>query len=511
MDRRAFMMIASLGSFAALLPQGLARAAKDSAGSAEDFSWEGLKAKAKALAARPFKPYGGNMDPILAGLDYDQYRDINYRTEKAIWRDKPIPFQMQLFHAGYIYREPVEIYLVENGKAAKIRYDRSMFDFGPAEKRPTLPDDAGFSGFRLHAPVMTPNVFSEFLVCQGASYFRGRAKGQTYGLSARALAIDTAQPPGEEFPGFRSFWIETPGTDGDTVTVYALLDSKSVAGAYRFVISWSIDVVMEIDCELHPRRTLTHAGIAPFSSMFFFGPADHSYHDDFRPRVHDSDGLLMQTSSGDWIWRPLVTGVPKILFSSFSDKSPAGFGLMQREREFDHYQDINAEYEKRPGAWVEPLSDWGEGSVDLIELPTGDEYADNIVAFWRPKEPMEQGKAYAHRYRLTWCWHVPVTRDVAQVVATRAGKGIPPGSRYFVVDFAGGSLYAGADEEHWDFQVTASVGSVKAFTIAENPIIDGKRVGIEYHPQGDNPADISFQIRRFGKPLTEKWVYRWAP
>lgn len=510
MDRRAFMTIAGLASLAALLPYGNALGTEKGAAEDEGFSWDGLKAKARALATRPFQPYGGNMDATLAGLNYDQYRNINFNKEKAVWRDKPIPFQMQLFHAGYLYREPVDIYLVENGRASKIRYDRSMFHFGPAEERMPLPDDAGFSGFRLHAPVNSPDVFDEFLVFQGASYFRGRAKGQTYGLSARGLAIDTVQPTGEEFPAFRSYWVETPAAGDETVTVYALLDSKSVAGAYRFVVSRHIDVVMEIDCEIYPRRPLSHTGIAPFSSMFFFAPSDHSFHDDFRPRVHDSDGLLIFTGGGDWIWRPLVTG-RNILYSVFSDRSPRGFGLMQREREFDHYQDINAGYEKRPGAWVEPLSDWGEGSVDLIELPTDNEYTDNVVAFWRPKEPMQPGGSYAYRYRLTWCWHVPVKRDVAQIVATRAGKGIPPGSRYFVIDFAGDPLYAEADDEQWDYQVTASRGAIKAFTVAANPVTDGKRVGIEYHPEGDESADISFQIRRFGKPLSEKWVYRWTP
>jgi glucans biosynthesis protein len=507
MDRRAFLTIAGLG-LASLLHRAAPAFAGDPAEEAKPFSWDALKERARALAAAPYDPHFGEMDPALLALDYDQYRAINFREDKAIWGDRPSPVQLQLFHSGYLYKEPVAIHLIENGMARKVRYSKEMFDFGPAEKRPKLPDDAAFAGFRIHAPIRD-GEYSEYAVFQGASYFRSRAKGQTYGLSARGLAVDTAQPEGEDFPAFTSFWIDTPAPDATTVTVYALLDSRSATGAYRFEIGRIVDVVMDVDCVVCPRRTLVHPGIAPFSSMFFFGPADHTYHDDFRPRVHDSDGLMIETGDGNWIWRPLVTS-NHILYSVFSDKSPRGFGLMQRERKFELYQDLSAGYERRPSCWVEPLSDWGEGSVDLIELPTDSEYADNIVAFWRPKDPLEPGQSYPFRYRLSWCWHLPKQRKLGEAVMTLTGKGIPPGSRYFLLDFTGGELFADADDELWDYDVGASVGDVKAFTVAPNPVTDGKRVGIEYHPGDAKVADIHFQIRRFGEPLSERWVYRWA-
>jgi glucans biosynthesis protein len=510
MNRRAFLVAAGLGSLGAALGRGGLLAAAETSGGGEPFSWEMLKEKAKALASSAYKPQSQDMPEALANLNYDQFRNIEFRSDKAIWNGTEQPYRVELFHDGYIYREPVSIYLVENGRASPLRYDKAMFDFGPAELRVPLPDEAGFSGLRIHAPVNEPNVFEEFLVYQGASYFRGKAKGQTYGLSARGLALSTAQPEGEEFPLFSAFWAQTPAPGDQFVTVYALLDSQSVTGAYRFTVGRGVDVVMEVECEIHPRRVLTHAGIAPFSSMFFFGPADPSYHDDFRPRVHDSDGLLIQTSEGEWIWRPLVTA-KHILYSMFSDEAPSGFGLMQRQRNFEHYQDANAGYEKRPSAWIQPLSNWGPGSVDLVELPTDSEYADNIVAFWRPRRPLEPGQGYEFRYRLSWCWHVPIQRRVAEVVLTRNGKGIPPNSRYFLIDFAGGDLHAQADEEHWDYEVSASSGFIKAYTLAQNDHTNGKRIGLEYHPDGDKEADLSFQIRKFGQAVTEKWVYRWAP
>lgn len=508
LDRRAVLHALGMGGLAALLLRpGIPLAHGEDAG---EFSWEKLKEQAGELAASDYVGPDRKVSATLAKLTYDQYRDIVFRHDRAFWKDEPFPFQMELYHSGYLYREPVRIHIVENGQARLLDYDPSLFHFGPAEEQVEIPPEAGYSGLRLHAPSAGSDVYQEFAVFQGASYFRSRAAKQVYGLSARGLAINTVQPGGEEFPAFRSFWVEKPAPDAKTITLFALLDSKSVSGAYRFVISHDHNTVMDIECQLYPRRELTYYGIAPFSSMYFHSPADHTRWDDFRPRVHDSDGLLMQTGAGDWIWRPLVTGGP-ILYSAFSDKSPRGFGLMQRERSYEAYQDINAGYDKRPSAWVEPLSDWGEGSVDLIELPTNNEYSDNIVAFWRPAEAMQPGKSYRHSYRLSWVEDVPVKRHIATVHSTRAGKGQAPHSRYFIFDVAGGDLYAEAVTEYWDYEVTASTGVVWAYTVAANPYMDGKRITVEFLPDGDKQADISFQISQSGKPLSEQWVYRWAP
>lgn len=523
MNRRAFLMAAGLSSLAAYLARTGAALSADNpevttatapaSTDATAFSWDILNARAEDLAKSPFNPKQYQIDPALAALNYDQYRFITFDPEKAIWRNKPSEYQIQLFHPGYIYRELVEVFLVENGQAVPVPYDKNLYHFGPAEKRRALPDHAGgFSGLRLHSTIEKPGVFEEFLVFQGASYFRGKPKLQAYGLSARGLAINTLQPEGEEFPGFRAFWAETPKPGDKTVTVYALLDSISVTGAYRFVCEAdpkSGDVIMEIECRLFPRSSLKYVGIAPFSSMYFFGPADHTDRDDFRVRVHDSNGLAIFTNFQEWLWRPIVNA-PHALYSVFSIGTPGGFGLIQRPRQFSQYEDINAAYHKRPSAWVEPLNDWGNGSVDLIEIPTSGEYDDNVVAFWRPKEPLEPGAPRDFRYRLTWTTDIPIKRDIAKVVQTRCGKGVKPGSRYMIIDFAGGDVYAGADEEHWDYYVKASAGHIKAYTIGENPYIDGKRVAIEYYPDGKKDADIAFQIRQFGKPLSEKWIYRWT-
>ncbi|MEJ2227872.1 MAG: glucan biosynthesis protein [Alphaproteobacteria bacterium] len=528
MDRRAFLRAAGLGSLATFLANsGVALGADNpDAGAASPaspavtptktapFSWDILNARAEDLAKTPFNPGQYQVNPALAALNYDQYRFIRFEPEKAIWHDVQTDYQIQLFHPGYIYREMVEVFIVENGMAAPVPYDKSLYHFGPAEKRGVIPDHAGgFSGLRLHSTIERPGVFEEFLVFQGASYFRGKPKLQTYGLSARGLAINTLQPEGEEFPGFRAFWAETPKPGDKTVTVYALLDSISITGAYRFVCeadSQSGDIKMDVECRLFPRRSLKYVGIAAFSSMFFFGPADHTDRDDFRVRVHDSDGLSLLTSFGDWVWRPIVNA-PHALYSVFSGGTPGGFGLIQRPRQFYQYEDINAGYHKRPSAWVEPLNDWGEGSVDLIEIPTTGEYDDNVVTFWRPKTPLQPGAPRDFSYRLTWTSKIPVKRNLATVVQTRCGIGTKPGSRFLIIDFAGGDVFAHANEEYWDYHVSASAGHIKEYTIGENDYINGKRIGIEYYPDGKKDADLTFQIRRFGKPLSEKWVYRWAP
>ena len=510
MDRRGFLTAAGIAALAAWAGRYGEALAGETGEASVPFSWDILKRQAKALGDKPYDPERYKAPPNAADLNYDRYRAIHFDPDKAIWHDEPLNFRMQLFHGGYIYKEPIPISIVQDGKASTIPYSRDFYEFGTVEKRVDVGESGYYSGFRLHAPIYDPNDYSEFLVFQGASYFRGKAKGQTYGLSARGLAINTAQDGDEEFPLFTAFWVEKPKPGSNVVTIYALLDSKSVSGAYRFVTTLGSDCIMDIECQLYPRQALKWVGFAPFSSMYFFGPNDQTHFDDFRPRVHDSDGLSIHTGSGDWIWRPLVTA-RHILYSVFFDNNPKGFGLIQRERRFEEFQDIGAGYQDRPSAWIEPKGEWGEGSVDLIELPTGTEYADNIVAFWRPRDPLQPGGDYNYAYRLTWLFQAPEPIALAKIMQTRVGQGLAPGSRFMLIDFAGGEISANADEEMWDYDVHASAGRIQAYSVVPNPFTDGKRIGVEYHPDGDKVADLSFQIRRMGVPISEKWVYRWAP
>ena len=487
-------------------------------GESTPFSDEAVIEKARLLAQAPYAP---PPDTIAAGykdLNYDQYRAIRFKKDAALWKNDHIGFTAELFTAGYIYRAPVQIFVVDGGNAAELLYDQSLFTYGPPLNRPPEHTNPGFSGLRIHTPVNRTDVMDEFVVFQGASYFRAKATGQDYGISARGLAIDTAQPPADEFPIFRSFWIVKPARGAPSVTVYALLDSVSVAGAYKFVISAGHNTVMDVDCTLFPRKTMTYAGIAPLTSMFYFAPSASFRADEARQRVHDSDGLSIWNGKGEHIWRPLINP-NRIQFSVFMDDAMKGFGLLQRERRAERYQDLDAHYERRPTVWVEPRDHWGEGSVHLVELPTQTEYFDNIVAFWHPKEPLEASRGYAYRYRLSWCDEPPIRHNFATVGQTLVGASTQhEGMRLFYVDFSGTEEFNLCDDfddfcadKNGNVELTASAGAIVNIAIRRNMIGGGHRVGFEYQPApGVVEADLRCALVLEGKPVSEIWIYRWT-
>ena len=337
-------------------------------------------------------------------------------------------------------RPPVHIYEVADGMARQVLYTPQLFDFGQNGFKPDFPEDLGFAGFRLHAPLNRPDYLDELAVFLGASYFRALGRNQRYGISSRGVAIDTGLPKQEEFPSFRRFWLERPAPGADQIVVHALLDGPSLTGAFSFKIRPGDATVMDVEATLYPRQAIELLGIAPLTSMFLFGPNDRQGVDDFRPQVHDSEGLQIWSGSGEWFWRPLVNP-QQLRLSLFSDKDPKGFGLMQRTRAFEEYEDLEARFGLRPSLWVEPLEGWGQGHVRLIEIPSPAEVNDNIVAFWVPRAPVEAGSEWRFKYRLYWSMEAPVRPELAQTAATRVGMGgSPPDgeSRKFVIDFQGG-------------------------------------------------------------------------
>lgn len=481
------------------------------AGGEAPFSEDGLHALAQDLAKKPFQLPKLQLPDAFLNMGYDQYRGI--RSGQGIWKGEGLAFHLEFFHAGFIYKVPVKIYLVDAGRSKELRYSPSFFIFPPDLKAP--PSDAdGFSGFRIHTPVHHAGKHDEFALFQGASYFRAIATGQGYGLSARGLAINTGQKAGEEFPVFRSFWIEQPKPGEERIAVYGLLDSVSVTGVYKFTIYNRHSTVMEIDCALYPRQAMPYVGIAPLTSMFFFGPSDHSKYDDFRPSVHDSDGLAIWNGGGEHIWRPLINP-ERLQFSVFMDNNPKGFGLLQRNRNFADYQDLEARYERRPSLWVEPLENWGEGSVDLAEIPTGGEWADNIVAFWRPKNGLKADKSHRFRYRLHWCWEPPLRRNFSHISQTRVGTN--GGARLFQIDFAGteglelcDAFDESCPDKRRNLELTASTGAVSNIVFRRNPSLGGHRLSFEFRPKGSEPSDLRCALLSHGKPLSEVWTYRWT-
>ena len=364
----------------------------------------------------------------------------------------------------------------------------------------------GFSGFRVHGPINRSDYFDEYLVFQGASYLRAVGRGQGYGLSARGLAINTARPGGEEFPIFRAFWIEKPKVGARTVTVHALLDSPSTTGAYRFDVEPGATTIIDVDAKLYPRRALTHVGLGPLTSMYLKGPAHHRIDGDFRPAIHDSDGLAIFNGDGECIWRPLTN--PRTLqTSAFMDRSPKGFGLCQRARAFRDYQDLEARYERRPSVWIEPKGSWGKGFIELIEIPTDEEIHDNIAAYWKPANAPEPGSVFTFSYRMHWTGEIPVAWTGARTASTRVGKGKKPGSTLFVVDFTGPAVAGGKLPVA---TVTANPGRIDNVSVHTNPEIDGVRVSFELDPAGTELCELRLALRLGDQQISETWLYRWT-
>jgi glucans biosynthesis protein len=483
-----------------------------SLGPPEPFSAAMVRDQARALASEPFGVDQG-LPESLAALEYEQYQSIRFRPEMALWHGLDLDVEAQFFHLGTRFKTPVHIYEIAEGVAREVLYQSQLFDFRD-DLALDLPNDLGFAGFRLHYPLNRPDYLDELAVFLGASYFRALGRNQRYGISARGVAIDTGLPKTEEFPAFRRFWLERPGPDGDQLVLHALLDGPSLAGAYVFRLRPGKTTVMDVEASLFAREAIELLGIAPLTSMFLFGPNDRLGVDDVRPSVHDSEGLQIWSSSGEWSWRPLVNP-EELRLSLFNDTDPKGFGLMQRTRDFAGYQDLEARYDLRPSLWVEPLAPWGNGHVRLIEIPSPQEVYDNIVAFWVPKQPVEPGSEWNFQYRLHWCTEPPVRPDLGEAVATRVGGGgaaeEETDRRKLMIDFVGGRLEdipAGVPVEA---VMSVVAGEVIEPSARKNEVTGGWRVLFDLRPEGDRPVELRCVLRLGDETLTETWVYQWTP
>jgi glucans biosynthesis protein len=472
---------------------------------------------ARDLATRKFVRPRSDLPKALQDLNYDQYREIGFKHERAIWSSEGLPFQVELFHRGSFFKDPVEIFTVADGRVQRLAYTPDLFTFGallqppsgPLAHPPSEKTVTDFSGFRLRAPLNHAESFDEFVVFQGASYFRAVAKGQQYGLSGRGLALKTGDPGGEEFPIFRTFWIERPRPEANTVVVHALLDSDSTTGAYRFTMRPGDTTVMDVEMTLYPRVELQHVGVAPLTSMFLFGTHDRVGVDDFRPAVHNSNGLAIWNGRGEWLWRPLCN--PETLqISAFVDDNPRGFGLLQRSRDFANFQDLEARYERRPSLWVEAIGGWDSGVVQLVEIPSWSEYHDNVVAFWRPNRPFLAQTENRFTYRLHWCRVPPAVPPAAVAMATMSGAGPEKGKRRFVIDFIGGRLAALPQDAALEPVVSTSAGTVESPVVQPNPVAGGWRLSFVLVHGDETLCDLRCTLKLGEELLSEVWTYRWT-
>lgn len=486
------------------------------------FDYGQVERLARTLAAQPYAADMGSLPGYLTRLSYDQYRNIGYKADKSLWREESLPFQLQFFHRGFLYKDRVTISIVDRGLVKPVSYSSKLFSFGKNKFPKDMPADMGFAGFRVHYPALLKNKpglvedgdFDEITVFQGASYFRAVGPGNEYGISARGLAVDTGFPRPEEFPVFKEFWVEKPDKGATTLTVYALLDSPSVTGAYRFIINAEVDLVMAVKARLFLRRGIERFGVAPLTSMFLHGENADRYFDDFRPEVHDSDGLLIGMRDGKWLWRPLANP-RRVGLSVFEGGGIVGFGLMQRDRRFENYQDLVAMYHARPSGWVELIGDWGAGKVNLIEIPSDAEWHDNIVAFWVPDLPAREGQDWTFEYRLHFLLNDPPAPGDGKTLATRIGAGGAgkPGSakRKFVVDFAGDVLRALSAEAAVDAVLSASTGTIRYPRVHKNPLNGTWRLAFEFVPDPKHDtSDLRAYLKAEDHVLTETWVNRWS-
>lgn len=460
--------------------------------------------QARRLADAPFEQRQPPVSSSLRQLTYDEYRDIRFNSDWGVWRHEQVRFRIDLLAAGFIYEQPVAVSIVESGIARDMQVKPEMFTAGPrVENLPSTP--LGLSGFRVRTRLNSPAVWDEFLVFQGASYFRAVSRGTLFGLSARGLTIRTAHPAGEEFPAFIHFWIERPSANAAGIVIHALLDSPSTTGAYRFSIIPGANTVIDVDLTLFPRVPLDHVGIAPLTSMFLFNASNRSRIDDFRDAVHDSDGLQVFSDHGEQIWRPLANPT-QLQISTFTAKAPQAFGLVQRAREPTDYHDLEANYHQRPSAWVEPTGNWGAGAVNLVEIPTDNETNDNIVAFWKPDEVISSGKPWRIAYRLRWGPVPPVSPTVGRAIAMRSGPSLDGKRRLFVVEFDHTTSFS----EDLKMEATTSAGELSNQVLQYNPLTRGVRASFELDPKNNTVAELFLRLTRDAKAVTETWLYRWT-
>lgn len=478
---------------------------------AQGFDFDDVDNLARALAAKPYQRAAPPLPKVLKDLTYDQARDIRFNPAQALWRAEKLPFELQFFHLGGPFHDrPVKISEVVNGEAREIPFSPAQFDYGKTGLDRTALQKLGFAGFRVHYALNTPRYKDEVLVFLGASYFRALGRGQRYGASARGLAVDTAERGGEEFPRFEQFWIVRPTRNARELTIYALLDSKRIAGAYQFTLRPGAETVTEVTARLHLREAGAKIGLAPLTSMFFFGENQRASVQDFRPEVHDSDGLSILGGNGEWIWRPLVNP-RRLLVTSFAIADPRGFGLEQRDRDFASYEDLESRYELRPSLWVEPVGAWGAGRVELVQIPTPDETNDNVVAYWVPDRALRVGVPFELRYRLYWQKGTERLPPDAWVAQTRRGRGhanLPDDVVMLTVDFDGPALKKLSADAAVTADLAINGGEGLALIVHKNEVTGGWRMVLQVRRlDKEKPVEVRAALREGKTILSETWSY----
>jgi glucans biosynthesis protein len=472
------------------------------------FSGSAVADAARALASKPFVAPNIDLPSPFASLSYDAYVAIHATPDSLIWANDPSGFVIEPLHRGFVFTTPMQINLVESGMARRLNYDASNFAFPNINLSPP-PTNLDFSGFRVLQ--RGPGGLREVAIFQGASFFRSNAPGQNLGVTARGLSIRTGDARGEEFPYFRAVWIEKTTLATNALTIHALLDSQSVAGAYRFTIRPGDATIIDTECSLFPRAHIDNYGLATMSATSLFGPLDRRGADDIRAAAAEVSGLQMLTGAGEWVYRP-VSNRNALQISEFVDQNPRGFGFLQRQRDFNQFFDETQHWERRPSLWIEPIGDWGPGSIELIEIPSDSESAQNIIAFWRSKTPLSKGQQADFAYRQFWCWSPPSSPPLAIDLGARGGRGASARQRRFLVDFRA-DTHLGDPAKADDLKANLSVfpGKILASRVYPSPERKSCRVQFDIDTAGETACELRLTLEYQGAPITETWLYRWTP
>lgn len=484
------------------------------------FSIDDVAKQAQDLAAKGFEAPKSNLPSQFREMKFADYQQIQFNHDKAYWSKLKTPFKLEFYHQGMYFDTPVKINEVTSTSVKQIKYSPDYFNFGSVKHDPESVKNLGFAGFKVLYPINSADKNDEIMSLLGASYFRVVGKGQVYGLSARGLAIDTALPSGEEFPRFREFWVERPKQGDKHLVIYALLDSPRATGAYRFTVIPGRDTTVDVESKVFLRDKVGKLGLAPLTSMYLFGPNQPSPTLNYRPALHDSNGLSIHAGNGEWIWRPLNN--PKHLsVSTYTVENPKGFGLLQRGRNFKDYEDLDDRYDLRPSAWIEPKGDWGKGKVELVEIPTADETNDNIVAFWTPDTLPEAKKPLTLSYRLNFTRDEDKlhSQDIAYVARTMRSTGDvkqsnlirePDGSVAFLVDFVGPVLKGLDGNTPVASQISiGDNGEMVENNVRYNPVTKGWRLTVRLKVKDDKkPVEMRAALVNGDKTLSETWSYQ---
>lgn len=485
-------------------------------GVTQAFSFKDVSEKAKALADETYQKPAQAPD-FLKNLGYSDYQSIHFKPEESLWRSGESRFQVMMIPQGSFYSQAVKLNVVDSEGVHPVGFDKTLFDYPNSELAKRIPADLGYAGLKLTYPLSGEGEQNQFLVFGGASYFRGVGANNTYGLSGRGVAIDTGLPSGEQFPAFTEFWMEHPSADSDVMVVYGLLDGRSLTGAYRFEIRPGENTQMDVTARLFFRDNIKQLGQAPLTSMFYYGDNTLRPRGEWRPQVHDSDGLLINDGkTGEWLWRPLVNPA-ELQLSYHHVQDLEGFGLIQRDRKFDDFQDSEARYDRRPSMWVTPTGEnWGEGEVVLVEIPSGSEANDNIVAFFKPGSRVKAGEGRRFDYSVAFGEPDITGQPNGAAVRTFVGKGREDGGSggalRLIADFKGGELSELAPTAAVVSQVSGGKGvEVMEHFVEYIEVSDVWRLSILAKPSEGQPLSLRGFLTEDNKPVTETWTYLLGP